>query len=71
LTLGARMAGQRSDDDWALVKIFETMVEDAVKRRAKGGKGSHTLPGAVHGYLEFLSQFIGRRCRPPDGPPAA
>lgn len=50
-----------------LEKIFEDIVEDAIRRRAKGGKGSRTLPGAVSGYLEGLAEFIASEC----GPPAA
>lgn len=50
--------------------IFESIVEDAIRRRAKGGKGSRTLPGAVCGYLHGLAKFIASQCRHP-GPPAA
>jgi hypothetical protein len=49
--------------------IFEAIVDDASKRRAKGGKGSRTLPAAVRGYLDQLAEFIASECRPV--PPAA
>jgi hypothetical protein len=54
---------QRGSDN-ALRKIFEDIINDSVKRRQKGGKGSN--PGAVYGYLAFLSQFIaGKAARKP------
>lgn len=47
-----------------LGRIFDSIIDDAVKRRVKGGKGSRTMPYAVHGYLSVLSDFIANRCRP-------
>jgi hypothetical protein len=32
-----------------LEKIFQAIVNDAIRRKAKGGKGSRSLPGAVDG----------------------
>jgi hypothetical protein len=61
LTLGAIMA-DRPAHDRALAVIFEHMVEDAIKRRAKGGKGSRRLSGTVHGFLEVLAEFITAQC---------
>lgn len=62
LTIGALMA-DRPNHGRALELIFEAMVEDAVRRRAKGGKGSRTMLGAVHGYLHELADFIASQCR--------
>ncbi len=47
-----------------------TPTPDAIRRRAKGGKGSRSLLGAVHGYLDVLAEFIASQCRRP-GPSAA
>ena len=70
LTLGAMLTEPRYCDDRTLAVIFEQMVADCARRRAKGGKGAHTLPGAVCGYLDVLAKFmVGKShgC----GPPAA
>jgi hypothetical protein len=48
LTLGALMADQ-CNHGYVLAAIFEAIVNDAIRRRAKGGKGSRSMPGAVHG----------------------
>jgi hypothetical protein len=64
LTIGAMLADNAADGR-PLGVIFESMVENATQRRAKGGKGSRTLPGAVCGYLEALSEFIASQCRHP------
>ena len=69
LTLGAMMA-DRPAHGRALQLIFELIIEDAIRRRAKGGKGSRTMPAAAHGYLEGLANFIVAQCRR-DDPPAA
>ena len=67
LTLGALIADQPNHSR-VLAVIFEAMVDDAIKRRAKGGKGSRTMPGAVRGYLEGLADFIVGQCRTTSGP---
>jgi hypothetical protein len=51
--------------------IFHAIVDDAIRRRAKGGKGSRTLPGAVDGFLEGLGKFIESQCRQHSAPPSA
>jgi hypothetical protein len=48
LTIGALVADQ-CNHGRVLAVIFEAIVNDAIRRRAKGGKGSRTMPGAVHG----------------------
>jgi hypothetical protein len=45
-------------DALALEAIFKSIVEDAIRRKAKGGKGSRSIPGAVRGYLEGLAELI-------------
>jgi hypothetical protein len=45
--------------------VINAIVDDAIKRRAKGGTGSRRLPPAVHGFLTQLSlrmtdRFCGR-----------
>jgi hypothetical protein len=54
----------------ALAVIFEAIVEDAIRRRAKGGKGSRIMPAAVSGYLKVLADFIAANAVAL-GPPAA
>ena len=56
LTIGALMA-DRAINGRALQIIFEAIVNDAIRRRAKGGKGSRTLPSAVNGFLWGLAKF--------------
>lgn len=58
LTLRAMLAERH---DRALELIFEDMVQECARRRVKGGKGAHGLPGAVVGYLRGLAKFIGDR----------
>ena len=44
---------------WFLEKIFEAMIEDAVRRRTKGGKRSRTaLTPTMDGFLRELSLRI-------------
>jgi hypothetical protein len=69
LTIGALMADQCKSGR-ALELIFEAIVNDAIRRRARGGKGARSLPGAVQGYLDGLASFITGQCRR-SGPPAA
>jgi hypothetical protein len=69
LTIGALMA-DRCSHSVALAAIFQAIVNDAIRRRVKGGKGSRVMLGAVHGYLEELADFIVSECRR-SGPPAA
>jgi hypothetical protein len=70
LTLGAMLADGQCCDGRTLAVIFETIVADCARRRAKGGKGCQSLPGAVYGYLEVLANFITAQRRR-GGPPAA
>jgi len=63
LTIAAIIADQATPRP--LEAIFESIVEDAIRRKAKGGKGSRTLPGAVDGYMEALADFITSQCRRP------
>jgi hypothetical protein len=53
----------RRSDARALELIFEAIVNDAIRRRAKGGKGSRRLPGAVVGFIEGLAKFIVLQCQ--------
>jgi hypothetical protein len=69
LTIAALIA-DRPNHGRALEIIFEAIVNDAIRRRAKGGKGSRTMLGAVDGYLGELADFITGQCRR-TGPPAA
>lgn len=62
LTIKAVSTGHYADSR-ALEMIFDAIVNDAIRRRAKGGKGSRRLPGAVHGYLEGLAKFIVLQCQ--------
>jgi hypothetical protein len=62
LTISALMA-DRPKHGVALEKIFEAIVNDAIRRRAKAGKGSRSLPAAVRGYLDQLAEFIASECR--------
>jgi hypothetical protein len=42
-----------------LERIFEAIIDDAIERRRKGGKGSRTnRTSTVHGFLHKLSQHI-------------
>jgi hypothetical protein len=56
------MVADHHGGDRSLWMIFESIVDDVARHRAKGGKGSRKLPGAVRGYLEVLSTFIAGRC---------
>jgi hypothetical protein len=43
----------------ALEGVFRSMIEDAVDRQKKGGKGSRTITtSAMHGFLSELSRDI-------------
>jgi hypothetical protein len=62
LTISALIADKPAHH-CSLELIFKAIVEDAVRRKAKGGKGSRTMPAAVQGYLETLAKFIIVHCR--------
>jgi hypothetical protein len=56
--LGAILTDGRCIGGRVLAVIFEDIILDAVKRRAKGGKGSQTLPATAFGFVEVLGDFI-------------
>ena len=68
LTISAMIADSAAIADQpfhhrALELIFKSIIEDAIRRKAKGGKGSRLMSAAVHGYLETLAKFITDHCR--------
>jgi hypothetical protein len=68
LTLAAMIADQALARPLQL--IFESIVEDAIRRKAKGGRARGRCPPPYHGYLEGLAEFIAGKCLR-SGPPAA
>jgi hypothetical protein len=69
VTISAMIADQCKHGR-ALHLIFEAIIDDAVRRRVKGGNGSRKLQAAVYGYLEVLTNFVAGKCLR-SGPSAA
>jgi hypothetical protein len=65
--LGAILTDGRHIGGRVLAVIFEDIILDAVKRRAKGGKGSRKLPAAGRAFVQVLGDFITTK-RHAEGP---